>query len=141
MMHLRSNTQLILSLMTHSRHKKVVFVIILFLILAGVVLRVPEGYCQDVSQVLGQAVDIYTGSEKDTNGNTLIGGYTVAGLIGGLLFGGVGFVAFIYGKRNQEFQPMIVGLLLLGYPYFVKDTITLYLAGIVLTVILFIWRE
>ena len=88
----------------------------------------------------GQVAEIYTGSEGGP-GSNLIAGFSLGGLIGGLLFGCVGFVAFMYGKKNQEFRPMIVGLFLMGYPYFLKNTIVLYLVGVVLISALFVWRE
>lgn len=39
-------------------------------------------------------------------------------LLAGLLFGGVGFVAFVYGRRMGKFQSMGLGGLLMAYPYF-----------------------
>ncbi len=97
------------------------------------------GYCQDTQELIGQVAKIYTGSEA--SGNNLIAGFSLGGLIGGILFGSIGFIAFMYGKKNSEFKPMITGILLMGYPYFVKNTIAMYLVGVALTVLLFVWRE
>ncbi|MFH1692383.1 MAG: hypothetical protein ABIC68_07490 [Candidatus Omnitrophota bacterium] len=95
------------------------------------------GYCQNVSsEMMKQATELLgTGGMVNSNG---IAGFTWSALIGGILFGCVGFVAFIYGKKNAEFKPMILGVLLMGYPYFFKNTIAVYVAGVVLTVLLFI---
>lgn len=109
-----------------------------FLALIAVILLSSLGYCEDIQGVLDQAGNIYAGSEATNN---LIAGFSTGGLIGGLLFGSIGLVAFLYGKKNSEFRPMIMGILLMGYPYFLKNTIALYLVGVALTVILFIWRE
>lgn len=111
----------------------------MLLIVSLIILLVSQGYCQDTQQAIGELTEIYTGSKAP--GNNLIGGFSLSGLIGGVLFGGIGFVAFIYGKRNTEVRPMIIGILLMGYPYFIRNTIVLYLAGVVLTVALFAFRE
>lgn len=97
------------------------------------------GYCQNTQELLGQVAEIY--SQSETTGNGLIMGFSMWGLIGGIFFGSIGFVAFVYGKKNSEFRPMILGLILMSYPYFIKSTIALYLVGITLTFILFVWRE
>ncbi|MBI5416310.1 MAG: hypothetical protein HZA29_05805 [Candidatus Omnitrophica bacterium] len=53
----------------------------------------------------------------------------MAKIIAWLIFGGVGFVAFVYGKKQQSFKPLLIGLALMGYPYFVNDTFWLYAVG------------
>ena len=62
-------------------------------------------------------------------------------LIAGLLFGSIGFVAFVFGKRNGLWKPAVIGILLMAYPYFVSDTLPLYVIGAVLTIALFFVRE
>ena len=62
-------------------------------------------------------------------------------LIGNLLFSSIGFVAFIYGKRLNLWKPMFGGLALMVIPYFIGDTMSLYLAGTAATVVLFFFRE
>lgn len=61
-------------------------------------------------------------------------------VIGGLIFGAIGFVAFVYGKRQSEWRPMILGLTLMAFPYFVGNTVALYVIGAVLTLGLFFPR-
>jgi hypothetical protein len=65
---------------------------------------------------------------------------TITNIIGGVLFGGIGFVAFIYGKKQANLKAMIIGALLMVYPYLTPNTIALYCVGIVLTLALFIFR-
>jgi hypothetical protein len=67
--------------------------------------------------------------------------FSGANLIGGLLFGSIGFVAFIYGKRMQLWKPMVLGLGLMAYPYFVSNDIALFAIGIVGTAALFLFRD
>ena len=62
-------------------------------------------------------------------------------LIGNLIFSAVGFVAFTYGKRQGEWRPAILGVLLMTYPYFVAGTLALYGIGALLTALVFIWRD
>ena len=64
-----------------------------------------------------------------------------ANLIGGLLFGSIGFVAFIYGKRMHAWKPMFLGIALMAYPYFVENDLLLFAIGAVGTATLFLFRE
>jgi hypothetical protein len=64
-----------------------------------------------------------------------------ANLIGGLLFGAIGFVAFIYGKRMNLWKLMLCGLVLMIFPYFVSDTGMLYLVGTLGTAALLFLRS
>lgn len=38
-----------------------------------------------------------------------------------LLFSGVGFVCFVYGKKQQRAPQMVGGVLLMVFPYFVGN--------------------
>jgi hypothetical protein len=42
-------------------------------------------------------------------------------LLASLLVGSIGFVAFAYGKKQNRLPQMIVGLGLMGFPYFVTS--------------------
>lgn len=48
-------------------------------------------------------------------------------LFSGLLIGMVGFVLFMYGKKQQEPRPLIAGALLCVYPYFVASLLITWL--------------
>ena len=61
-------------------------------------------------------------------------------LLAGLIFGSIGFVAFIYGKRQGLWKPMFCGLALMVYPYFVADTMALFAIGAAGTGALFLLR-
>jgi len=62
-------------------------------------------------------------------------------LLGGLVFGSVGFVAFMYGKRQASIKVMVIGVALMVYPYFVANTLAMYAIGILLTASLFVVRD
>ena len=67
--------------------------------------------------------------------------FSAAKIFACIIFGGIGFAAFLYGKKNKFFRPMIIGIALMTYPYFISGTFFLYLVGIVLTAALYFWRE
>jgi hypothetical protein len=53
-----------------------------------------------------------------------------ASLLWGLLFGSIGLGFFIYGKRQRAVVPLICGLVLMVFPYFISSTILLVAVGI-----------
>ena len=55
-------------------------------------------------------------------------------LMWGMLFGSIGIGYFIYGKREKVIVPMVCGLVLMVFPYFVEGTITLVAIGVALAV-------
>jgi Flp pilus assembly protein protease CpaA len=65
---------------------------------------------------------------------------TAADLFGALIFGSIGFVAFMVGKKRADAKLMITGFLLMGYPYAMPNTLMLYIVGAVLTISLFLFR-
>lgn len=66
---------------------------------------------------------------------------SAANLIGGILFGGIGFAAFIYGKKIAGAKAMILGAALMGYSYFTPNTALLYAVGGLLTGALFVFKD
>jgi len=69
------------------------------------------------------------------------GGFSWANIVGGIIFGIIGWSAFMYGKREKSIRPMVIGIVLMVYSYFVANTFWAYAIGIVLTAALFFWRE
>lgn len=55
-----------------------------------------------------------------------------ATLLWGLLFGSVGFAYFIYGKKQKRTVPLVTGLALMIFPYFVASPVLLALVGLAL---------
>ena len=62
-------------------------------------------------------------------------------LIGSFLFSSIGFVAFVYGKKQGLWKTAVLGVLLMMYSYFVPGTFYVYVVGIALTAALFIFKE
>jgi hypothetical protein len=67
--------------------------------------------------------------------------FSAANLIGGLVFGSIGFVAFMYGKRMNLWKAMFVGLALMVYPYFVSNDIAMIVVGAIGSASLWFVRE
>lgn len=60
---------------------------------------------------------------------------SVASIIWGMLFGAIGVGFFMYGKRQQVIVPLVCGLVLMIYPWFVTNVVLLVVIGIVLMAI------
>lgn len=69
------------------------------------------------------------------------GDFSGAKIFACIIFGAIGFAAFVYGKKNNFLRPMIIGIALMAYPYFFSGTLGLYLIGLALTAALYFWRE
>ena len=67
--------------------------------------------------------------------------FSLTNIIGGILFGAIGFVAFVYGKKMEAYKTLGIGLALMIFPYFVGDTFIMYVIGGLLTVALFLFRD
>ena len=70
-----------------------------------------------------------------------MGHFTAANIIGNVLFSGIGYVAFMYGKRMDKPRVMIQGGVLMGYSYVVSETLWMYAIGFGLTAWIFMTRE
>jgi hypothetical protein len=57
------------------------------------------------------------------------------------MFGAIGLGAFIYGKRMVLWRPMVIGIALMAYPYFVPQTWLMYAIGCVLSLGLYVFRD
>jgi hypothetical protein len=61
-------------------------------------------------------------------------------LIWGIIFGSIGLGFFVYGKKQKSIIPIICGIGLMLFPYFVTNIYILVLSGIVLAALPFIIR-
>ncbi len=53
-------------------------------------------------------------------------------LLWGLLFGSFGLGFFVYGRKQKAIVPMICGLALMIFPYFISSTVLLVAIGVAL---------
>lgn len=56
-------------------------------------------------------------------------------LLWGLLFGSIGLGFFVYGRRQKVVVPLVCGVALMIFPYFVSNTVLLVALGVVLIAI------
>lgn len=67
--------------------------------------------------------------------------FSMAKIAAWIIFGAVGFSAFVYGKKERSFKPLVVGIALMGSPYFINGTFWLYASGTGLCLVLYFWRD
>jgi len=53
-------------------------------------------------------------------------------LVWGMLFGSIGFGFFIYGKKQSAIVPLLTGIVLFVFPYFISDVYLLVIVGLIL---------
>jgi hypothetical protein len=63
-----------------------------------------------------------------------------AWLFWGLLFGSIGLGFLIYGRKQRAVVPLVCGLALMVFPYFVSNTILLVVIGVALMAIPYFLR-
>lgn len=61
-------------------------------------------------------------------------------LIWGMLFGAVGLGFFIYGKKQRSVVPLLTGIALFLFPYFIPNVYILVAVGVILIAIPYIIR-
>jgi hypothetical protein len=61
-------------------------------------------------------------------------------LLWGLLFGSIGLAYFIYGKKQRAVVPLVCGLGLMIFPYFVPNTMLLVGVGALLIAVPYFLR-
>jgi hypothetical protein len=62
-------------------------------------------------------------------------------LVIGLVFSSIGFVAFRYGRKMELLSPVLIGLALMFYGFFVREPIWILTVGLALTGALWVFRE
>ncbi len=60
---------------------------------------------------------------------------SVSTLVWGMLFGAIGVGYFIYGKRQAALVPLVCGIALMVFPYFLSSAWALVLVGVALMAI------
>lgn len=64
-----------------------------------------------------------------------MGDITATSLFLSVLFGSVGFGFFIYGRKQRKVVPLLCGIALMIVPYFIPNTLLLFVVGAVLVAI------
>jgi hypothetical protein len=61
-------------------------------------------------------------------------------LLWGVVFGSVGLAYFVYGRRQGRFVPLLCGIGLIAFPYFISNTVLLIVAGLALSIVPYFFR-
>jgi hypothetical protein len=64
----------------------------------------------------------------------------VAVLFWGVLFSSIGLGLFLYGKKQRAVVPLLCGLALMIYPYFIANWLVMVMIGAVLSAIPYFLR-
>ena len=64
-----------------------------------------------------------------------------ASLLWGVVFSSVGLGYFIYGKKQRAMVPLVCGLILMVYPYFIDNTILLVAIGAAISAVPYFVRS
>ena len=64
-----------------------------------------------------------------------------AELLWGLLFGSIGVGYFMYGRRQGKMIPLLCGVVLIVYPYFMPNTTVLVIIGAIFTAVPYFIRR
>jgi hypothetical protein len=95
-----------------------------------------------LNAITSGSASLASGTAGLTDALSEMGGtmFTTSNIVANLLFSAIGFVAFVYGRKMSLLRPALIGVALMGYPWFVSDTRLMWGVGAVLTVLLFVWR-
>jgi len=58
----------------------------------------------------------------------------------GVIFGSIGLGYFMYGKKQKMTVPLVCGLVLMIYPYFIGSTTLLSAIGVVISILPYFLR-
>ena len=64
-----------------------------------------------------------------------MGDTTGTSLFLGVLFGSIGLGFFIYGRKQRKVVPLLCGIVLMIVPYFIPNTLLLFVVGTVLVAV------
>ena len=62
-------------------------------------------------------------------------------ILAGFIFGTLGWGAFIYGRRLELWQPRVIGIALMIYPYLFSNRWLLWGIGVGLLVLLWFYHD
>lgn len=68
----------------------------------------------------------------------LLGSISMATIVIAIVFSIVGYAAFRYGRKNHETKPLLIGIALMLYGYFVSNPWVSFGIGAALTIFLFV---
>ena len=112
--------------------------------LAGAVSADPSA---DLLGNMGNTLEQFGAMDEATRSNLLSAAgvspsdFSASKIFAWIFFGVIGMAVFIYGKKARHTRSIVIGIALMGYPYFINNTIGLYLIGALLCAALYVFRE
>lgn len=94
-----------------------------------------------MDDVLEQLNSVDPGSLSSMVGLMQPSGFDIFALIASVVFGIIGFFAFMNGKKSSSWKRMVLGIALMVYPYFVPGAIWVCAVGVGLCAALYFWRD
>ena len=67
--------------------------------------------------------------------------FSAGNIFAGIVFSGVGFVAFTYGKKQERYEAMGIGVALMIYPYFTPSATMTCIVGAGLLGLLYFFHD
>ena len=67
--------------------------------------------------------------------------FTVANIMLMLFFSAAGMAYFVYGKKQRTPVPFVIGILLMGFPYFISNTWAMGITGFFLLITPFLAKR
>jgi hypothetical protein len=64
-----------------------------------------------------------------------------AELLWGVLFSSIGLGYFIYGRRQSRMIPLVCGVMLMVYPYFMPNSTALVIVGVIFLAVPYFLRR
>ena len=88
-------------------------------------------YCGEMEDIAGQVQDATSLMGSKAKQDSMIAGFEPGALIAGIAFATFGLYAFGRGKKRQNMPLMLIGIALLVFPYFVRETVwTIVIGGL-----------
>ena len=118
--------------------------LLLFLFLTGAPAVFAQEQQDSLTSVLANLSQAASGGSESllpSVGIPSLSSFSWPNVVGGFIFGSIGMVVFMYGKKERNYKPLVMGIVLMAYPYFITNTFWLYAAGIGLCFLCFYWRD
>jgi len=84
---------------------------------------------------------LVTSGGQSPDSGSLFMGLSMWGIFLGFIFSMVGLAFFRIGKKDRDMKYMVLGVILMVYPYFVTNTIYIILIGLFLSFIPLIFKR
>lgn len=106
--------------------KKSLMIVLIILSLTAVV------FCTETEDIAGQVTDATSMMGSKAKQDNMIAGFSPGALVAGILFGTFGIYSFGRGKKRQNVMLMLIGVALMVFPYFVRETAWTIVVGALL---------